>query len=308
MEDNVSSKDDIADLKARVPLAELIGLRLRNGKTLCPFHKEHTPSFHVFPDRYHCFGCGESGDHLDWLKQQKGLTTPQAIEHLRQFAGRSAPASNQTERDPEETRKFALSIWEDARPIKGTLAEAYLNTRHIDITGLPTGALRFHPRCIFTRGHYSPCLIALFRNPVTDKPTGIHRIKLTLDSQKVDRMMLGPVKGSVVKLWPDEDVTYGLVIGEGIETVLAAAAHVQYHGTLLRPAWAAGSKDNLAIFPVLNSIDALTVLVDHDANSEGQKAAAQCIRRWRQAGREANGLIPKQVDSDFNDLIRRHAS
>jgi putative DNA primase/helicase len=103
-------------------------------------------------------------------------------------------------------------------------------------------------------------------------------------------------------------VTYGLVIGEGIETVLAAAARIQYCGTLLRPAWAAGSKDNLAGFPVLNIIERLTVLVDHDANSEGQKAAAQCIRRWRQAGREANGLIPKQVDSDFNDLIRRHAS
>src|SRR5262245_10110737 len=308
MEDKVSSKDDIADLKARVPLAKLIGLPLRQGKALCPFHKEQTPSFHVFPDRYHCFGCGASGDHIDWLEQQKGLTTRQAIEYLRELAGSSPATINQNERDPEGTRKFALSIWDDAKPIKGTLAEAYLNTRHIDVTGLPTAALRFHPRCIFGRGNYQPCLVALFRNPVTNKLTGIHRIQLALDNRKVERRALGPVGGSVIKLWPDEDVTYGLVIGEGIETTLAAAARVEHKGTLLRPAWAAGNENNLANFPVIDGIAALTVLVDNDANSAGQRAATQCIRRWREAGRETNGLIPKQIDSDFNDLVRRRAS
>jgi hypothetical protein len=308
MEDKVSSKDEIADLKARVPLAMLIGLPLRNGKALCPFHKEHTPSFHVFPDGYHCFGCGARGDHIDWLKQQKGLTTHQAIEHLRQLAGSSPATINRDKRDPEETRKFALSIWDDARPIKGTLAEAYLNTRHIDITGLPTAALRFHSRCIFGRGNYQPCLIALFRDPITNKPTGIHRIRLALDNQKVERKMLGPVGGSVIKLWPDEDVTYGLVIGEGIETTLAAAARVEHRGSLLRPAWAAGNENNLANFPVIDGINSLTVLIDHDANGIGQKAATQCIWRWRRAKREALGLIPQQVDTDFNDIVRRRVS
>jgi hypothetical protein len=308
MEDKVSSKDEIADLKARVPLAMLIGLPLRNGKTLCPFHEERTPSFHVFPDRYHCFGCGVGGDHLDWLKQQKGLTTQQAIEHLRQFTGRSPATVNQDKRDPEITLKFALSIWDDARPIKGTLAEAYLNTRHIDTTGLPTAALRFHSHCIFGRGNYQPCLIALFRDPITDKPTGIHRIRLALDNQKVERKMLGPVGGSVVKLWPDEDVSYGLVIGEGIETTLAAAARIEYRGALLRPAWAAGNENNLANFPVIDGVNSLTVLIDHDANGVGQKAATQCIWRWRGAGREAKGIIPQQVDTDFNDLVRWRAS
>lgn len=304
----MSSNDDIADLKARVPLTTLIGLPLKNGKALCPFHKERTPSFHVSPDGYHCFGCGASGDHFTWLIEREHLTFAQAVERMRELAGRSVPIKQQDKRDPEETRKYALSIWDDARPIKGTLAEAYLNTRHIDITGLPTAALRFHPRCIFGRGNYQPCLIALFRDPITNKPTGIHRILITLNNQKVERRALGPIGGSVIKLWPDEDVTYGLVIGEGIETTLAAAARIEHRGTLLRPAWAAGNENNLANFPVIDGINALTVLVDHDANNIGQEAATKCIRRWRQAGREANGLIPKQVDSDFNDLVRRRAS
>jgi DNA primase len=121
---------------------------LKNGKALCPFHKERTPSFHVFPDGYHCFGCGASGDHFTWLIEREHLIFAQAVERMRELAGRSVPIKQQDKRDPEETRKYALSIWDDARPIKGTLAEAYLNTRHIDITGLPTAALRFHPRCV----------------------------------------------------------------------------------------------------------------------------------------------------------------
>jgi hypothetical protein len=301
----MSSNDDIADLKASVSLAKLIGLELRNGKAFCPFHEERTRSFHVYADNYYCWGCGASGDHITWLQEQESLTFVQAVERLRELAG-SSNIHQDKRRDPEETRKFALSIWEKACPIKGTLAESYLtNIRHIDITGVPTEALRFHPRCIFGPRSYQPCLIALFRDPVTNKPTGIHRIKLALNDQNVERKMLGPVGGSVIKLWPDEDVIHGLVIGEGIETTLAAATRVEHRGALLQPAWAAGSKINLANFPVLDDIDHLTVLVDHDANNEGQNAAAQCIRRWRKAGREANGLIPTQVDTDFNDLVRQ---
>ena len=82
--------------------------------------------------------------------------------------------------------------------------------------------------------------------------------------------------GCVIRLWPDEDVAEGLVIGEGVETTLAAATRITRRGTLLRPAWAAGSKDNLARFPVLAGIDVLTILVDNDENGAGQRAAAKC--------------------------------
>jgi predicted P-loop ATPase/5S rRNA maturation endonuclease (ribonuclease M5) len=43
---------------------------------LCPFHKEKTPSFGVFSgkdghERYHCFGCGASGDVLDYVMETR---------------------------------------------------------------------------------------------------------------------------------------------------------------------------------------------------------------------------------------------
>jgi hypothetical protein len=41
----------------------------RNKYCICPFHNEKTASMCVNDDleHYHCFGCGESGDHISFL-------------------------------------------------------------------------------------------------------------------------------------------------------------------------------------------------------------------------------------------------
>ena len=53
-------------------------------KGLCPFHDERTPSFHVRPQvgRYHCFGCGESGDVYAFLQAIDHLSFTEAVERL----------------------------------------------------------------------------------------------------------------------------------------------------------------------------------------------------------------------------------
>lgn len=50
----------------------------------CPFHKEKTQSFHVRPGtgRYKCFGCGESGDAIDFTRRIQGLSFREACEWL----------------------------------------------------------------------------------------------------------------------------------------------------------------------------------------------------------------------------------
>ncbi|HAH15823.1 MAG TPA: DNA primase, partial [Chloroflexi bacterium] len=63
-------------IKSRIDLSEVIGARVtlkragRLMKGLCPFHQEKSPSFVVYPDegRYHCFGCGKSGDVFTWFQ------------------------------------------------------------------------------------------------------------------------------------------------------------------------------------------------------------------------------------------------
>ena len=59
-------------------------------------------------------------------------------------------------------RASALRLWEQARPIAGTLAARYLaDTRGVDLAALPAAiddVLRFHPRCPFGSGLRHPCL------------------------------------------------------------------------------------------------------------------------------------------------------
>jgi hypothetical protein len=67
---------------------------------LCPFHSEKTPSFTVYPDnKFHCFGCGEHGDAIEFLRKLHGLSYFETLELL----GRERPAFNSKVR--QELRK-----------------------------------------------------------------------------------------------------------------------------------------------------------------------------------------------------------
>ena len=148
-----------------------------------------------------------------------------------------------------------------------------------------------------------PCLLALMRDPFYDTPVGIQRIALAQDNGrivKVKRMALGCL--GAVKLWPANGQ---LVVGEGLETVLAASTRLSYGGAQLVPAWALISSGKLAVLPVLPDVQRLTVLVDHDLNGEGQAAAERLERTWRGAGRTVVQLIPDHPGDDFNDIVLR---
>ena len=148
-----------------------------------------------------------------------------------------------------------------------------------------------------------PCLVALRRDAISDEPVSIHRIALTLDGQRIERRMLG--RGGVVKLYPKGQ---RLIVGEGIETTLAAATRISRWGSLLQPAWSAVDAGRLGSLPLIDGVERLVILVDHDLNGAGQAAALRCAERWSQAGREVVRLTPKRPGFDFNDLVREMAS
>ena len=206
----------------------------------------------------------------------------------------------------QATLAAAWQLWQAAKPITGTKAIKYLaDVRAIDVDLLPTddNALRYHPRCPFGPGNSAPCLIAHYRDVETDAFAGIHRIALTDDvlfaGGAVQRRTLGHWPAPrAIKVWPATDQ---LFLGEGIETVLAAATRLSHHDKPMRPAWAAGNAGNLRKFPVLPSVKHLTLLVDHDA--EGQQSADACQLRYRAAKRDIVQLQPDRVGTDFNDLV-----
>jgi len=68
----------------------------RRGRDLwgcCPFHGETTASFHVVEDKgfYHCFGCGQHGDAVDFVMLIEGLHLDQAVARLADQTGLPVP-------------------------------------------------------------------------------------------------------------------------------------------------------------------------------------------------------------------------
>jgi len=57
-------------------------LELRRGKALCPFHGDRNPSFSVKDGQARCFGCGWTGDIIDYIQDLKGFSFQEALEFL----------------------------------------------------------------------------------------------------------------------------------------------------------------------------------------------------------------------------------
>ncbi|MCW8306184.1 DNA primase [Acidiphilium sp. PA] len=85
------------ELRARTPLAPLVARKVRleragrDQKGCCPFHNEKSPSFYVYDDHYHCFGCGAHGDAISFVMQNEGATFMEAVERLAAEAGLAVP-------------------------------------------------------------------------------------------------------------------------------------------------------------------------------------------------------------------------
>jgi DNA primase len=82
--------DILARVKAETDIVSLIGghVALRkagaNFMGLCPFHSEKTPSFYVYPGTasFYCFGCGKSGDAIDFVQEYQRVDFLTALKDL----------------------------------------------------------------------------------------------------------------------------------------------------------------------------------------------------------------------------------
>jgi hypothetical protein len=242
-----------------------------------------------------CYSGCDPRDVLNELRRRGLLddTAPKA-------ATRTPHAMRSEEELQRRNLESAERIWREAVHIEGTPGALYFSKRDIDTTLLPDfGGLRWHATCPW-QGATMPCVLARFTDAVSGAPRGIWRRPI---KQGEKPRTLGPMAGCVIRLFPDEAVSTGICLAEGVETA-AAASEIEHRGTLLQPVWAAGSADNMERFPVLPGIEALTLIVDNDKNGTGQEAAATCARRWIDAGRVVIRLTPKMIGADFNDIIR----
>jgi hypothetical protein len=105
-----------------------------------------------------------------------------------------------------------------------------------------------------------------------------------------------PIGGGVARLSPDDQVETGLIISEGLED---GESLLDYG---LAPVWACLSAGQMAKFPVLAGVEALTICADADANGAGRRAAIACKDRWTAAGREVTITYPRGSAKDFNEV------
>ena len=63
--------------------AEMYGIAVgRGGMACCPFHDDRHPSMKLNKDYFYCFGCGATGDVIDFVARLFGLSSYEAAKKL----------------------------------------------------------------------------------------------------------------------------------------------------------------------------------------------------------------------------------
>ena len=206
---------------------------------------------------------------------------------------RSAPVTSE---QPAEWSDRAEAIWRRTLPLRGTFGQTYLEHRGCVLPPADSDLRYLEPT-----DRHPPSICARVSDAVTNKPLTLHFTRLAADGRgkaggDSDKLLLSGhrKKGGVVRLWPNEAVTCGLAVAEGIESALAAAL-------LFTPIWSTVDAGNMAALPVLAGIESLTIYADNDA--AGLKGARECARRWADAGREVRIRAPRAEGKDAADVL-----
>ncbi|HXH00240.1 MAG TPA: CHC2 zinc finger domain-containing protein [Sphingomicrobium sp.] len=298
---------DLDLIRASHPLPAVVGasvkLRRAGGewKGCCPFHPDRSPSFTIFDggQRFHCFGCNESGDVLDYLQRAHAVTLREAaamldggnLPRVAQPVPQCPGAATLSERD---TTAEAVAIWRAAGPVSGTPAEAYLRGRGLHLP-IPA-SIRFARLRYGARGDLHPVLVAVVAS-ADDKVVGIQRTYLKADgSGKADvptpKLSLGRIRGAAIRLAPG---ARELVVTGGLEDGLSFQ---QMSG---KAVWAATGEGNMASMVLPPGVRSVLIGADNDV--AGENHARRAADAFALEGRMARIVRPLFGFKDFNSEL-----
>ena len=226
----------------------------------------------------HCFRCGFVGTH-----------------RLSEPVRRAAPAQPKPSK-ATVLADWGVGFWHQCLTLSGVAVD-YLNARNCVIPPAD-GDLRWHPAVKHPSGYTGPALVGLVTDAHTRKAKSLHRTWINADGTKATSPARLPLAGhelrnGVIRLWPDEAVTTGLGVAEGIETALSLAwGHA--------PVWALIDAGHLAKFPPLAGIESLVIACYNDP--AGIAAARACSARWAERGVEV--FVTRQEANDLNDVVQ----
>lgn len=127
----------------------------RISKGLCPFHGEKTASFTVYPDTqsYYCFGCGNGGDVITFIKNIENLDYIDAVRFLADRVGLDMPDENNYDstmnkrrlRMLEANREAARFFHNCLKTNDGTIGYRYFKDRGLTDDTIRKFGLGFAP-------------------------------------------------------------------------------------------------------------------------------------------------------------------
>ncbi len=291
--DGAPTRNAELDALGRSLVERLGGIwRSGGGMCRCPAHSDKSPSLSV-----------RLGHHALLFKCFAGCTSRDVIRAILLL---DSNALNHGDRPYDRCvvtrgdfagRLRALNIWDEARPVAGTIAELYLRRRRISIL---SPALRFHPQTPLGRGDdvsFRPAMIAALHDG--ERFVAIQRTffdasepRRARDLQN-PRLMLGRPRHGAVVLAP---ATHELGLAEGVETAMSAMI---LHDM---PVWATLGNERMARVGLPDTVTRLFLFPDNDV--AGEIGAAEAMAAHARPGRSIKTLWPPDGYNDWNDLLR----
>ena len=112
------SSSTLEQIRAASDVVDVIGAYLplkragANFVTLCPFHREKSPSFNVNPHRqiFHCFGCQKGGDVFSFVQEFENIPFIDAVRRLAERAHILLEFDNQP--GQQQVRHLKETLWQ----------------------------------------------------------------------------------------------------------------------------------------------------------------------------------------------------
>ncbi|RWB60453.1 DUF3631 domain-containing protein [Mesorhizobium sp.] len=268
-----------------------------SGMAKCPCHEDDKPSLSVTAGR----------KFPVVVKCHAGCSQEAVITRLKALG-----LWPTTERDRRQAKINIIAIAED-EPARLHLAEAVLDaaaeskqrpTEYLRARGIrncPAGAMLLSAvdsrNLLGNPGPLFPAMV--FEVTRNNECVGVHVTflnkagdgKLATDNP---RKMLGPVKGGYIEL-SEIDPNEPLIVGEGVETVLAAMQISRLQGV---------SALSASFMPEVELPDSSEVIICADNDEPGVKAAKALAQRLATEGRVVRIAYPPDGLNDWNDALK----
>ncbi|WP_230771738.1 DUF7146 domain-containing protein [Sphingomonas sp. Leaf4] len=244
----------------------------------CPAHADNTPSLSLRQgDRGILVTCFAGCDPLDVLR---------AIDDI-SLSGRPPPAVPAHAGGTANIER----LWNEARDVRGTLAERYLAARHL----LPANEdLRFHPRCPLgakPMTRFLPALLVGVREG--SSLVAFQRIFLNANgSGYTEKATLGTLGTGA---WRGGGIAATIALGEGYES---ARAYTRLKGV---PCWSSFGTRRFDLIDVPDTVTTLILAADRDA--AGRAAVVKAIRRYCSAKRIVRVDYPPVGFKDWAEVL-----